>query len=48
MEPALRRTNVILACPAGDILTGAWNGEWEPDPNDVECTEGGLMISKDA
>ena len=48
MEPALRGTNVTLTCPAGLILTGpdmltcAWNGEWEPDPKDAECTESTL------
>ena len=36
-------TNVILACPAGLILTPGstltcvGNGEWEPDPNTVKC-----------
>ena len=34
---------MILACPAGLILTGSntltcvGNGEWEPDPNTVKC-----------
>ena len=42
-EPALRGTNVTLACPAGLILTPGstltcvGNGEWEPDPNTVKC-----------
>ena len=39
---------MTFACPPGLVLTGPnsvtceWNGEWEPDPNDVECTEGAL------
>ena len=42
-EPALRGSNVTLACPPGMILNGPdtllcmGNGEWEPDPNKVEC-----------
>ena len=39
-EPALRGSNVTLACPARLILTTLTcmgNEEWEPDPNTVKC-----------
>ena len=41
--PALEGTNVTFSCPAEQVLTGPdssscmENGEWEPDPRDVEC-----------
>ena len=44
-EPALRGTNVTLACPARLILTltCVGNGEWEPDPNTVKCENESTM-----
>ena len=38
-------TSVSYSCPPGLTLTGAntstciGNGEWEPDPREVNCTE---------
>ena len=52
-KPALRGTNVTLACPTGmtlngsDTLTCMGNGEWEPDPNKPKCkNESIVQISK--
>ena len=52
-QPALRGSNVTLACPAGttlngpDTLTCMRNGEWKPDPNKHECkNESIVQISK--
>jgi hypothetical protein len=42
-HPALEGTNVSLSCPPGLVLTGPnasvcmENGEWEPDPSQVQC-----------
>ena len=42
-DPALEGENIIFTCPTGALLTGpntstcVENGEWEPDPRDVEC-----------
>ena len=39
----LEGTNITFICPPGLVLTGPsrstcmGNGEWEPNPNDVEC-----------
>ena len=39
----LERTNVTFSCPAGMVLAGPTtatcmeNGEWEPDPMEVQC-----------
>jgi hypothetical protein len=44
VDPALEGQIVIFACPPGQILNGSTsstcieNGEWEPDPREVECT----------
>ena len=54
-EPAVRGTNVTLTCPPGLVLTGPdnltcmGNGEWEPDPKDVECnSENMIRITEDS
>ena len=42
-QPAIEGTVITLSCPDGLILTGPTmytcmgNGEWEPDPREVEC-----------
>jgi hypothetical protein len=42
-EPALEGMNITFLCPSNYLLMGtsmstcAGNGEWEPDPKDVEC-----------
>ena len=42
-NPAIEGTNISFICPPGMILIGQSaavcmrNGEWEPDPKDVEC-----------
>ena len=43
-DPALEGENITFTCPTGAILTGpnsstcVENGEWEPDPREVECS----------
>ena len=43
-DPALEGENITFTCPTGAMLTGSnmsicvENGEWEPDPRDVECS----------
>ena len=45
-DPALEGRTVMFICPRGQILNGSnsstcmGNGEWEPDPREVECTGG--------
>ena len=46
---------MTLTCPPGLVLTGPenltcmWNGEWEPDPKDVECNcENMIRITEDS
>ena len=42
-HPAIEGTNVSFSCPPGLVLTGPstsmcmGNGEWEPDPSQVNC-----------
>jgi hypothetical protein len=42
-EPALEGMNITFLCPSNYLLMGtsmstcAENGEWEPDPKDMEC-----------
>ena len=44
VDPALEGRTVTFICPRGQILNGSnsstcmGNGEWEPDPREVECT----------
>ena len=43
-DPALVGENITFICPIGSTLNGPnsstcmGNGEWEPDPREVECT----------
>ena len=43
-DPALKGENITFTCLSGAILNGPnsstciGNGEWEPDPREVECT----------
>ena len=43
-DPALEGESITFTCPTGAILIGpnssicARNGEWEPDPREVECS----------
>ena len=43
MDPAIEGTTVTFECPPEYILIGPntttcmGNGEWKPDPRDVEC-----------
>ena len=43
MDPAMEGATVIFYCPPQYIVTGPstttcmGNGEWEPDPREVEC-----------
>ena len=45
-DPALERQNITFTCRPGQVLNGSntstcmGNGEWEPDPREVECTNG--------
>ena len=45
-DPALEGDNITFTCPTGAILNGPnsstcmGNGEWEPDPREVNCTGG--------
>ena len=47
VDPALEGQNITFVCPTGQILNGSnssmcmGNGEWEPDPREVECTSVG-------
>ena len=44
VDPALEGQNITFACPTGQTLNGSnsstcmGNGEWKPDPGEVECT----------
>jgi hypothetical protein len=44
IDPAREGLNITFACPPGQILNGSntstcmGNGEWRPDPGEVECT----------
>ena len=44
VDPALEGRTIMFVCPRGQILNGSnsstcmGNGEWEPDPREVECT----------
>ena len=46
VDPALEGQTITFTCPAGQTLNGSnsstcmGNGEWEPDPREVECTGG--------
>ena len=46
VDPALEGQNITFTCPPRQILNGSnsstcmMNGEWEPDPREVECTGG--------
>jgi hypothetical protein len=48
MDPALEGTVLSFDCPPQQVLTGPntttcmGNGEWEPDPREVECK--GIML----
>ena len=43
VDPALEGQTIIFICPPGQTLNGSnssicmGNGEWEPDPGEVEC-----------
>ena len=43
-DPSLEGENITFTCPTGAIPTGpntstcVENGEWEPDPRDMECS----------
>ena len=43
VDPVLEGQNIIFTCPSGQILNGSItstcmeNGEWEPDPQEVQC-----------
>ena len=45
-DPALEGQTIIFICPHGQTLNGSnsstcmGNGEWEPDPGEVECIGG--------
>ena len=42
-DPAVEGTSAYFICPLGQLLTGpnistcVGNGEWEPDPRELEC-----------
>ena len=44
-DPALEGQTIMFICPHGQILNGPnsstcmGNGEWEPDPREVKCTD---------
>ena len=46
VDPAREGQTIIFICPRGQILNGSnsftcmGNGEWEPDPGEVECIGG--------
>ena len=43
-DPSLEGESITFTCPTGAILTGPnsatcmENGEWEPDPREVDCS----------
>ena len=43
MDPAIERSNITISCSSGYVLNGPSsstcmrNGNWEPDPREVEC-----------
>ena len=49
-DPALEGESIIFSCRDGLTLIGPnsatcmGNGEWEPDPSEVECTGGSVTI----
>ena len=49
-DPALEGENIIFSCRDGLTLIGSnsatciGNGEWEPDPREVECIGGSVTI----
>ena len=46
VDPALEGQTITFTCPPGQILNECrssmcmGNGEWEPDPQEVQCTGG--------
>ena len=50
VDPAREGHNITFACPPGQTLNGSnsstcmGNGEWAPDPREVECT-GGIDVT---
>jgi hypothetical protein len=46
LDPAIEGQSITVTCAPGQILNGSSsstcteNGEWEPDPREVECTNG--------
>ena len=49
-DPALEGQNIIFSCPSELVMIGPnsatcmGNGEWEPDPREVACTGGSIVI----
>ena len=54
VDPAREGQNITFTCPPGQILNGSnlstcmGNGEWEPDPGEVECKGGIFMAATSA
>ena len=48
----LEGTNTTFSCPPGMVLTGPTtatcmgNGEWEPDPTEVQCKGGNIIMAQ--
>ena len=46
VDPALEGQTIMFICPHGQMVNGSnsstcvGNGEWKPDPREVECTSG--------
>jgi hypothetical protein len=49
MEPAIEESTVTFVCPLGQILNGPTismciNGNWFPDPSDLQCSGEYIMF----
>ena len=48
----LEGTNITFSCPPGMVLTGpttatcTGTGEWEPDPTEVQCKGGNIIMAQ--
>jgi hypothetical protein len=52
VDPAIERSNVTISCSPGYVLNGAntatcmRNGNWEPDPREMECKSETYIIDR--
>ena len=51
VDPALEGSNITISCSSGNVLNGAntatcmRNGNWKPDPREVECKSETYIMS---